>query len=86
MPVSRLLVRPEVHEEPSTLGALGALGLEDRGLGGGPSAIETVLGPIGPVRAARWNAQLPASAVAPGALVASGEASAISPKADATSS
>lgn len=85
MPVSRLLVRPEVHEEPSTLGALGALGLEDRDLSG-PSAIETVLGPVGPVRAARWNAQLPASAVAPGALVASGGASAISPKADATSS
>lgn len=85
MPVSRLLVRPEVVDESSTLSPFGPLGLassEPRAA----TAIETVLGPVGPVRAARWNAQLPASAVAPGELAASGEASAISPKADATSS
>ncbi len=41
-------------------------------------AIETVNGPVGPVRAARWIAQPLARAA--------GEASAISPNADATSS
>lgn len=85
MPVSRLLVRPDLDATvpaPSVLGEIGVPLPEPRR----GAAVETVLGPVGPIRAARWNAQLPASAVAPAALTASREASAISPKADATSS
>lgn len=45
--------------------------------------IATAIGPLGPVRAARWNAQLPASAAGADEPAVAG---AVSPKAEATSS
>jgi hypothetical protein len=70
---------------------LGAIDAASRGAAplAGPTAtppasvvapIATVIGPLGPVRAARWNAQLPAVAAGTSAV---GEPS---PNADATSS
>lgn len=79
MPVSRLLVRPEVDDAPPATSLPSALGLRHVGEGAAPA--QTVIGPIGPVRAARWNAQLPASAAG-----AASAGAASSPNADATSS
>jgi hypothetical protein len=80
MPVSRLLVRPEVDDAPPALSLTGGIGLQP--VDEPRPAVETVLGPVGPVRAARWTAQLPASAAAaPASLGATS-----SPNADATSS
>ena len=48
-----------------------------------PAPIATVIGPLGPVRAARWNVQLPLSA---GVSSPAGVDGASSPNADATNS
>jgi hypothetical protein len=60
--------------------APGSLRTASPGERGATASRETVLGPLGPVRAARWNAQLPASAAGTGATLGA------SPNADATSS
>jgi hypothetical protein len=95
MPVSRLLVHPEqapaLAPRPELLPSdhLGLASLAELDAPGNeqpsdPATFATAIGPLGPVRAARWNRQLPASAgaVPDDATLAPGS----SPNAPATSS